>query len=312
MQVTSSNRVKGSVDSIFQTVEVVGDAWSWLVMRDAVLHGATRFGEFQRRLGAPGSTLSARLRQLSRGGLLAKQQQSSGPVYQLTDSGRDFFGCLMVAMRWGDRWRFPSGSRPLTVVHLGCGSPADALLRCAGCHKPLSAREVSADRAESRVELASDARRLRRRMPDLELLERNGICSIARTLAVTGEWWSSLMIREAFFGVRRFDEFQRRLEIAPNILARRLRRLVELGVLEKVEYETWPIRQEYRLTERGIDLYPVPLAMLTWGRRWLDPPAADIRLSHRPCGREVRAILTCAACGDEISRDDVRPTAAKL
>jgi len=312
MNGSSPNALVGAVDSIFRTVDVVGDAWSWLVMREAVFHGATRFGEFRRRLGAPGSTLSARLRQLSRGGLLAKQRRSSGPVYQLTDSGRDFFGCLMVAMRWGDRWKFPPRSRPLTVMHLGCGNSVDAWLRCAECREVLSAREVSADRAGSSAELVSDARRLRRRTPDLELLERSSACSIARTLTVTGDWWSSLMIREAFFGVRRFDEFQRRLEIAPNILAGRLRRLVDLDVLVKVQYETWPIRHEYRLTEMGLDLYPVPLAMLTWGRRWLEPAAADIRLRHVPCGREVRAILTCAACGEEFSRDDVSLTVAKV
>jgi DNA-binding HxlR family transcriptional regulator len=122
---------------------------------------------------------------------------------------------------------------------------------------------------------------------------------------VAGDWWSGLIIRECFFGTRRFDEFQRRLDIAPNILSGRLRRLVELGILTKVQYETWPIRHEYRLTEKGLDFYHIPLAMLTWGRRWLKPAGSDARLIHKSCDAPLQAGLACASCGEAISRDDV-------
>jgi DNA-binding HxlR family transcriptional regulator len=122
---------------------------------------------------------------------------------------------------------------------------------------------------------------------------------------VAGDWWSGLIIRECFFGTRRFDEFQRRLDIAPNILSGRLRRFVELGILTKVQYETWPIRHEYRLTEKGLDFYHIPLAMFTWGRRWLKPAGSDARLIHKSCDAPLQAGLACASCGGAISSDDV-------
>ena len=91
------------LDSIYRTGEVVGDAWSWLVMRESVLYDVRRFSQFQARLGLARSTLAACLRQLTSGGQLTEHPRASGPEYHPTESGSDFFACLMVAMRWSDR-----------------------------------------------------------------------------------------------------------------------------------------------------------------------------------------------------------------
>ena len=143
--------------------------------------------------------------------------------------------------------------------------PMEAVLRCANCRLVLRAHEVSTSPDKPVTVPGSVLKGTKRRRPGLELLERNGPCSIARTLMVTGDWWSGLIIRECFFGTRRFDDFQRRLDIAPNILSQRLQRLVQLGILAKVADDSWAVRHEYRLTEKGADLYHVPLAILTWG-----------------------------------------------
>jgi len=130
-------------------------------------------------------------------------------------------------------------------------------------------------------------------------------CSVARTLEVIGEWWTMLVIRESFNGVRRFDDFQGRLGIARNVLAARLQRLVDHEVLERRQYQDRPPRWEYRLTEKGRDLYPVLLAMLAWGDRWTagddGPP---LRLTHE-CGNEPDAVLVCSHCGKKIDARDV-------
>lgn len=131
-------------------------------------------------------------------------------------------------------------------------------------------------------------------------------CSVARTLEVVGEWWTMLVIREAFSGVRRFDDFQSRLGIARNVLAARLQSLVDHGVLERRQYQDRPPRCEYRLTEKGRDLYPVLISMLTWGDKWTagteGPP---LKLTHE-CGHDPSATLVCGHCGDKLEARQVR------
>jgi DNA-binding HxlR family transcriptional regulator len=131
-------------------------------------------------------------------------------------------------------------------------------------------------------------------------------CSVARTLEVVGEWWTMLVIREAFSGVRRFDDFQGRLGIARNVLAARLQSLVDHGVLERRQYQDRPPRCEYRLTEKGLDLYPVLIAMLTWGDTWTAGEAGPpLKLTH-DCGHDPNAILVCSNCGVKLDARQVR------
>jgi len=134
-------------------------------------------------------------------------------------------------------------------------------------------------------------------------------CSVARTLEVVGEWWTLLVIRDAFTGIRRFEDFQANLGIARNVLAARLRRLVEQGILEKRRYQEHPPRSEYRLTEKGIDLYPVIITMQQWGDRWASakkgPP---VILVSRASGAPLEPILVDAASREPL---DPRQTRAR-
>ncbi|MEH3054969.1 MAG: helix-turn-helix domain-containing protein [Patulibacter minatonensis] len=127
-------------------------------------------------------------------------------------------------------------------------------------------------------------------------------CSAARTLEVIGERWSVLIVRDALLGIRRFDDFQRSLGVSRNVLAARLARLVEFGVLRKVAYSEKPLRHEYRLTDRGKDLLPVVLALVEWGDR--HAPTADgppRTFTHAGCGGTIdKRHLRCEACGADI------------
>jgi DNA-binding HxlR family transcriptional regulator len=123
-------------------------------------------------------------------------------------------------------------------------------------------------------------------------------CSIARTLGVVGEKWTLLILREAFYGLRRFDDFQTALGCARNLLADRLKTLVMHGLLERVAYqnEGGRSRNEYRLTDKGRDLFPAVVALMQWGDQWAaDEGGPPVRLVHRECGEPVRAQLTCDA-----------------
>jgi DNA-binding HxlR family transcriptional regulator len=123
-------------------------------------------------------------------------------------------------------------------------------------------------------------------------------CSIARTMDLLGDWWTPLVLREAFYGIRRFDEFQQELGIARNTLADRLRRLVDEGLLEKRLYQSEPRRYDYVLTEKGKDFFGVLAAMSRWGDRWLaGEEGAPITFHHDACGHDSHAEVVCAACG---------------
>src|SRR4030081_2798136 len=123
-------------------------------------------------------------------------------------------------------------------------------------------------------------------------------CSIARTLQVVGERWTLLVLREVFTGQRRFEEIQRNLGVATNILSVRLQTLVDEGILERRAVSARSDRFEYRLTDKGLDLNPVLLELMRWGSRW-DPPAYGPPkvVEHRDCGHETRAVQTCSHCG---------------
>ena len=132
-------------------------------------------------------------------------------------------------------------------------------------------------------------------------------CSVARSLEVLGDRWTLLVIRDAFLGVRRFDDFQRSLGVARNVLADRLARLVEEGILERRRYQERPERHEYRLTAKGLDLLPVTMSLQKWGDRYYAPPAGPPRIvRHRGCGGEVSGHMTCERCGAALRPGDVR------
>ena len=119
----------------------------------------------------------------------------------------------------------------------------------------------------------------------------NMACPVARSLERVGEWWSILILRDAIHGITRFDEFQRNLAIAPNMLTRRLTALVEAGLLEKRLYCEKPPRYEYILTPRGRDFRPILLSLQAWGNRHFAPEGASVMLVDRATGLPVDAIL---------------------
>lgn len=132
-------------------------------------------------------------------------------------------------------------------------------------------------------------------------------CSVAQSLEVVGGWWTLLIVRDLMFGVTRFDALQSRLGIARNVLADRLSGLVEAGVVEKVPYQQHPERFEYRLTPKGVDLWPVLTALREWGDRWAAPEGPPVETVHRTCGHTTHVVPTCASCGEVLEAPDLQP-----
>jgi DNA-binding HxlR family transcriptional regulator len=131
-------------------------------------------------------------------------------------------------------------------------------------------------------------------------------CSLARSLELIGDWWSPLIIRDLFLDVTRFDDLVEDLGISRNLLTRRLKALVDDGIVERAAYQRHPPRYEYRLTEAGRDLVPALLALTEWGDRWARPKEGRPMLFvHKGCGHQFRPQVTCSACGDVVTAEAV-------
>jgi DNA-binding HxlR family transcriptional regulator len=131
-------------------------------------------------------------------------------------------------------------------------------------------------------------------------------CSVAQCLEVIGDWWTMIVIRDVFMGVNRFDELQARTGISRNVLGERLTRLVDDGVLKKVPYQDHPVRYDYRLTDKGRDLWLVLTAMRQWGDKWAAPDGAPVELVHLGCDHLTVVQASCSNCGEVIGPRDVR------
>jgi len=126
-------------------------------------------------------------------------------------------------------------------------------------------------------------------------------CPVARSLQHVGEWWSILILRDAFYGLKRFDEFEESLGIAPNMLTRRLKGLVASGLLERRKYSARPPRYEYVLTDMGRDFRPVVLSLLAWGNKHFAPEGTSVVLKNIKTGKVAVPILTDKISGQEIT-----------
>ncbi|WP_131738169.1 winged helix-turn-helix transcriptional regulator [Actinomadura roseirufa] len=131
-------------------------------------------------------------------------------------------------------------------------------------------------------------------------------CSIARSAALVGDPWALLIVRDVALGLHRFDELQRDLGVATNVLSHRLERLSEGGLLRRERYSERPDRYGYHLTDKGRDLVPVLLALTAWGDRWESGDAGPpMIVRHRSCGNAAHAAVTCPACDEELTADQV-------
>lgn len=138
-------------------------------------------------------------------------------------------------------------------------------------------------------------------------LERE-LCSIARPVALLGDRWTFIILRQAFRGVRRFDDFQSTLGISRSLLADRLGTLTDAGVFERRAYaDDRRTRYEYRLTETGMDLYPVLMALRTFADKHMSPDGPLITYRHRDCGGYAEIHHSCSECGKELSAREVAP-----
>ena len=138
------------------------------------------------------------------------------------------------------------------------------------------------------------------------MAEQRSDAGIVAVASIVGDRWSMLVIRDVFRGIRRFDELCDDLGIARPVLADRLRRLVDCGILTKVLYQEHPKRYDYRLTEAGVGLSPALVALLRWGDEWFGDGTPTAELVHAPCGSAFEQAFWCAECATTFDPSAIR------
>lgn len=292
-------------------IRLLGDRWSFLVIRDAFL-GRTRFDDFVRTTGAPRSTLTKRLSTLTDRGVLVRQPYQQHPPrddYVLTPMGEDLYDFAVSVWHWEITHGPKAAGAPVPdrLRHRLCGQAFDPVTVCLDCGAPVLPREVAyrvepdqIDSADAALQDGTPQRRSRPPGPG----QRPADPSMLQAAELIGDQWTPLLISALLLGIRRYDEFQRELKAATNILADRLRLLVEAGVVRRIAYQDHPVRYEYRLTRKGRDLYPVIMALHRWGERWLVPDAA-VGLQHHCTDTPLATATVCSYCRHPLKRGDV-------
>ena len=288
-------------------LKVVGDRWIWLIMRDLFL-GHRRFEALRRRTGAARGTLTARLNALVENGILYKNPYQTSPTryeYRLTDKGLGFYPQALLVWAWETKWTAQHDELPAALWHRPCGHATVPELRCTACREIIVAKDVTwspgpgAARASGQPPATQRRQRSRNRQAD-------GVdTTFFHAVDFIGDRWTMLVMAAAWFGLHRYDDIGAAIGIATNILADRLKRLTAAGVLERRPYRENPKRYEYRLTEKGRDLYGFTLMLHQWADDWLvGSEGPGLKLKHT-CGKPLVGAVVCSECGEQLKPGDV-------
>jgi DNA-binding HxlR family transcriptional regulator len=293
--------------SVARTLDIVSDAWAFLIIREAFF-GTQTFEAFRAALGLPRATLTDRLKKLTQLGVFRQVASGSSQrkEYRLTKMGFDLYPSFIALMQFGDRWLSKGERPPLTLIHITCGCDSHPIVTCSRCGESVGARDAEYRDGPGAGRCPAKEGRNTRRASDGSRFLLGRPSSVSRTLEIIGDKWSFMVVREGFFGNRRYDKILNELAIAPNILTDRLNRLVASGVFRRRRYQNSPVRYEYLLTDMGLDLYGPFIAMLRWGDRWLSNGKPPLILTHLKCGHDFQPSVDCDRCKQPIVAADMR------
>jgi DNA-binding HxlR family transcriptional regulator len=298
--------------SAARALNLIGDRWTLLILYAAFM-GVKRFDGFAAMTGVARSLLTDRLKRLETAGVLARvlyQERPPRHEYRLTPMGRDLYDSALMLLGWEMRWRFDPDCPSHGIVHTTCGQPLRPVLVCKACGEVVKVRDVTVSPGPGAgLEPAPPARHSRRARdedvggPSLHPMLERGV-------EVLGDRWTAHVLAAAFYGQRRFTDFQAELKVASNILTDRLGRLVERGMLERARYQEKPERWEYRLTKEGRDFFPLIVALIGWGDRWLAGSEGSPEILTHRCGARLEPVLRCGACDGAVDVGNTRLAAA--
>ncbi len=289
--------------SIWRSLEVVGDTPTLLILEASWL-GARRFDELRERTGLLKALLSDRLKRLVDAGLFEKRPYSKKPPrfeYVLTQKGRDVYWTSLMMMRWDTNWGSP-GKISVSLTHKTCGHPFTPEPACGSCGEAIDATQVDWEQGPGVGLMAPVYSRRRQQRESLQ----SATSLMDEAAQIMGDRWASLIMRSIFTGINRFDDIRLDTAIATNILSERLRWLESIGVIRQRAYPSTPPRNEYRVTRKGVEYYPVLLMLMRWGDRYyVSPEGPPVLLTHRGCGGPLEPQVVCSNCRQPIKPEEV-------
>ena len=294
-------------------LNILGDRWTILIMRDAFL-GRHRFSEFRTYTGIARGTLSNRLEALVAEGLLYKKAYSESPPrydYKLTEKGLALYPWALLIWQWESQWTDQQQAGVPSVLWHQVGEEAhklEPLCVCRHCREVVHyddvKRVVTGEQGEISAEEISQKFGNQRRTRSQVTADADQ--ALGHIIDVIGDRWTTLILAAAFIGLRRYDDFQQQLGIATNILADRLKMLLQMEVLERKEYQSNPPRYQYELTQKGKSLYPQTMAVRQWVLDCLPEAVHPFKLVHKTCGHDLAVDVVCGHCKEQPSAGNVK------
>lgn len=301
--------VNAMLIAVRQAANILCDRWSLLTLLLAHA-GSSRFNDFSSRGGMASRLLSSRLAMLEEQEILVRLPYSRHPPrhdYFLTHMGLSLFDVFTTMARWERTWHGGIDGIGLTVDHTACGAK-DVLPtpRCAACDRALKAPDIKLRVGQRKVEaMRTKETSYRRSTLNTTKLGLGSRVPLAHAIDVFGDKWGIELVMCLFTRVRNFSGFQAHLGISTNILSDRLARLASLGIV-RPSTDLDPLgKGAYELTDKGIDLHPILLAIRVWADEWLrDRLRSPVSFEHRPCGSPLQLRIACDRCGAALTRQD--------
>tara|TARA_R110002110_G_scaffold415748_1_gene654828 strand:+ start:64104 stop:65051 length:948 start_codon:yes stop_codon:yes gene_type:complete len=297
--------------SINRALDQIGDKWCLLILQE-VFWGINSFNDMMDAMGVSRGVLSNRLKWLQSVDCLRREEGPDGarrPRYHLTSKSVELYDSAIMAVAWERHWYQTPELDRVELTHRVCNTVFSPQMRCAGCEEVVHLKDVDYVPGPGATRDVRE-KKIRRRS-SISIKETSSKHSLYKNLIdIVGDRWTSNVIALSFHGLSRFDAFHKELPVATNILADRLRFLVQVGIFEQVAYQQRPLRHEYHLTDKGRELFPWFLTLLQWGDRWCDPQqrGKPMQPVHTLCGAPLQAQVTCSSCRAPLKAHEVQFT----
>ncbi|WP_189378235.1 winged helix-turn-helix transcriptional regulator [Thalassotalea profundi] len=303
MNIATNNIKLIQTCSIWRALDIVGDIPTLLILESYWL-GVRRFDEFCRQTKLLKPVVSDRLKKLIDNGCFEKvvyQEKPKRFEYRGTEKFIDFFPMALAMLYWERQWSQKPGKLQIILTHKSCGQQTEPFPACKSCKETITPLDVSwkTGPGVGVMEAKYSPRRRQNNKTDSQTNLHDEI------IQIIGDRWAMLILRSIFTGINQFQEILKVTAIASNILSNRLSELIDEGILVTKEVPNDSRRIEYKLTKKGMSIYPIILSLLHWGDKWLpSPKGAPLLLTHKLCGNPLQLQMICSECEKEVTPDE--------